>query len=188
MKLCMVTHKVVKGDGQGRVNYEITWEAIRRGHEVTLLASAIAPELACHGNVNWVPIAAQTLPLKLLQNLFFSWQSARWLQRHHHRFHVIKVNGAITKFPGHINAVHFVHSAWARSRVFKLDRSPYGLYQRMYTALNAIWEKQAFRQAELIVAVSQKIKEELIAIGVPQEKIEVIFNGVDPDEFCLGAV
>ena len=35
MKLCIVTHKVAIDDGQGRVNYEVAWEAIRRGHHVT---------------------------------------------------------------------------------------------------------------------------------------------------------
>ena len=46
MKICIVTHKIRKGDGQGRVNYEVVQEAIRRGHDLTLLASEIAPELS----------------------------------------------------------------------------------------------------------------------------------------------
>jgi hypothetical protein len=37
MKLCIVTHKVAIADGQGRVNYEVAWEAIRRGHAVITL-------------------------------------------------------------------------------------------------------------------------------------------------------
>lgn len=45
MKICIVTHKIKKGDGQGRVNYEVVMEAIRCGHQLTLLASEIAPEL-----------------------------------------------------------------------------------------------------------------------------------------------
>ena len=54
MKLCIVTHKVKKGDGQGRVNYEVAKEAIRRGHHLTLLASEIAPELQQSSQVDWV--------------------------------------------------------------------------------------------------------------------------------------
>ncbi|PSP14578.1 MAG: glycosyl transferase, partial [Cyanobacteria bacterium SW_11_48_12] len=45
MKLGIVTHSVMKGEGQGRVNYEVAREAIRRGHHLALLASRIAPEL-----------------------------------------------------------------------------------------------------------------------------------------------
>lgn len=59
MKICIVTHTVTKGDGQGRVNYEITNEAIHRGDHVTLLASSIAPELAQHSQVKWIPISVQ---------------------------------------------------------------------------------------------------------------------------------
>ncbi|HLO85497.1 MAG TPA: glycosyltransferase family 1 protein, partial [Nostocaceae cyanobacterium] len=54
MKLCIVTHKFKKGDGQGRVNYEVVKEAIRRGHQLTLLASEIDPELEQDSHVNWV--------------------------------------------------------------------------------------------------------------------------------------
>lgn len=190
MKLCIVTHQVRQGDGQGRVNYEIAYEALGRGYEVTILASAIAPELAQHSQVNWIPISVQGWPTELLRNLIFSWKSTRWLRQHHTEFDLIKVNGAITNFPGDVNAVHFVHSAWARSRVHtaKLHRNFYGFYQWMYTALNAIWEKHAFHQAQVIIAVSHKIKEELIEIGIPPQKIYVIFNGVDLNEFYPDAV
>ena len=34
MKLCIITRSVIKGDGQGRANYEIVWEAIRRQHQI----------------------------------------------------------------------------------------------------------------------------------------------------------
>ncbi|NBD17577.1 MAG: glycosyltransferase [Cyanobacteria bacterium] len=185
MKLCLVTHRVIPGDGQGRVNYEIVGEAIRRGHEVTLLASAIAPDLVQHNQINWIPIFVQGWPTELLRNLIFSWKSTLWLRQHHAEFDVIKVNGAITHFPGDVNAVHFIHSAWARSRVhtIRVHRNLYSLYQWIYTALNAAWEKHAFRRAKVIVAVSKKIKEELVAIGVPPQKIKVIFNGVDIEEF-----
>jgi hypothetical protein len=32
MRICIVTHKVINGDGQGRVNYEIAQAALRYGH------------------------------------------------------------------------------------------------------------------------------------------------------------
>jgi glycosyltransferase involved in cell wall biosynthesis len=56
----------------------------------------------------------------------------------------------------------------------------------VYTALNALWERWAFRQAETVVAVSEQVKSELMGIGVPDRKIEVVPNGVDTDEFSPG--
>ncbi|OBQ32739.1 MAG: glycosyl transferase, partial [Anabaena sp. CRKS33] len=99
-----------------------------------------------------------------------------------------KVNGAITMSAADVNAVHFVHSSWWRSPVH-ISRSRkdfYGLYQWLFTAANSYWEKQAFSQAKSIIAVSEKVAKELVSIGVPRQKIRVIVNGVDLQEFTPG--
>ncbi|WP_373541475.1 glycosyltransferase family 4 protein [Chamaesiphon sp.] len=185
MKICIVTHCVIKGDGQGRVNYEVVCETLRQGHYVTLVASAISPELEQHRQIAWVPILVKQVPTELLRNLIFSLKSAAWLRHHSPEFDVIKVNGAITSARSDLNAVHFVHSAWGRSplHVWHQKRDLYGAYQWLYTALNAYWEKTAFERAKLTIAVSEKIKQEILAIGIPVERIEVIANGVDLEEF-----
>jgi hypothetical protein len=115
MKLCIVTHKVVKGDGQGRVNYEVAWEAIRRGDQVTLLASNVAPELQQSSQVHWIYISVKGVPTELLRNLAFSWQSGNWLRKHRCELDLVMVNGAIANASGDVNAVHFVHNSWLRS-------------------------------------------------------------------------
>lgn len=87
-----------------------------------------------------------------------------------------------------VNAVHFVHSSWLRSPVHisRTRRDLYGFYQWLYTALNARWEKQAFGSAKVVVAVSEKVAQELRDIGVPKQSIRVIANGVDLEEFSPG--
>jgi glycosyltransferase involved in cell wall biosynthesis len=189
MNICIVTHKLLTGDGQGRVNYEVASAAIGRGHQLTLLASEVSPDLLKSNLVTWVPIAVKGLPTELLKNLVFSHQSAAWLARHRAEFDLIQVNGAITSAPSDVNAVHFVHSSWLKSAAHPIHqyRDLYGAYQWCYTSLNAIWEKQAFQQARQIVAVSEQVKQELVAIGVPEPKIRVIFNGVDVREFQPGS-
>lgn len=190
MKLCIVTTSVIKGDGQGRANYEIIWEAIRRGHQVTLLASQVDLELQKSDLVNWIPILLKGCPTQLLRNLFFSWKSADWLAEHRHEFDLVQVYGSITWARGDVNTAQFVHSGWLRSPVHisRQRRDLYGTYQWLYTALNAYWEKKAFLQARVVIAVSANIKQQLIDIGVPQERIQVIFNGVDVEEFSPGSV
>lgn len=198
MKLCIVTHRVIKGDGQGRVNYEITKEAIRRGHHVTLLASHVAPELQQSNQVSWISIPVQGWPTELLRNLLFAWQSTNWLRKHRSEFDLVKVNGAITEAPGDINAVHFVHRSWLRLsfkevtqqklvKTLQPRRALYQVYQWLYTALNAHWEKEAFCRAKAIVAVSEKVAKDLVEIGVSPECIRVILNGVDLQEFSPGS-
>ncbi|OYD95950.1 glycosyl transferase [Nostoc sp. 'Peltigera membranacea cyanobiont' 213] len=188
MKLCIVTHKIQKGDGQGRVNYEVANEAIRRGHQLTLLASEVAPELEDNSQVKWVRIPVKDYPTEFVRNFIFAQKSADWLRKHRSDIDLVKVNGAINLAAADVNAVHFVHSSWLRSPVHisRNRRDFYGLYQWLFTAFNARWEKQAFQKAQVVVAVSEKVAQELVNIGVPRSCIRVIINGVDLEEFAPG--
>ncbi len=188
MKLCIVTPCVVKGDGQGRVNYEIAWEAIRRGHHVTLLASRVSPQLQQHTQVNWIEIPVQGWPTYLLREIVFAWKSAQWLRKHRCEIDLVQANGAITWARGDVNLVPFVHSAWLLSplHISRVRRDFYGFYHWLYTLLNAGLEKNAFRKAKVVVAVSQRVRQELLDIGVPKECIRVILCGVDLHEFSPG--
>lgn len=185
MRLCIVTHNIIKGDGQGRANYEVVLEAIRCGHKITLIANNVSPDLQQNSHINWVYISATSLPTSLLGNLVFTWKSAEWLRSHRQEFDVVMTCGAVTSAASDVNAVHFVHSAWLKSSAHtsRLRKDLYGSYQWLFTALNANWEKKAFRQAKIVVAVSERVKQELISIGVPSERIRVVINGVDIDEF-----
>ncbi|AUB36235.1 Glycosyltransferase involved in cell wall bisynthesis [Nostoc flagelliforme CCNUN1] len=188
MKLCIVTHKIKKGDGQGRVNYEVAQEAIRRGHQLTLLASEVAPELEDNNQVNWISIPVKGYPTEFVRNFIFAQKSADWLRQHRSEIDLVKVNGAINLAAADVNAVHFVHSSWLRSPVHisRNRRDLYGFYQWLFTAFNARWEKQAFQKAQVVVAVSEKVAQELVNIGVPRSRIRVIINGVDLEEFAPG--
>lgn len=188
MKLCIVTPCVVKGDGQGRVNYEIAWEAIRRRHQVTLLASRVAPELLHNSQVNWIDISVKGWPTYLLREIVFAWKSSEWLREHRSELDLVQANGAITWAQGDVNLVPFVHSAWLRSplHISRVRRDFYGFYHWIYTVFNARLEKNAFRKAKVVVAVSQMVKKELLDIGVPEECIRVILCGVDLQEFSPG--
>ncbi len=193
MKLCIVTHRVVSGDGQGRVNYAVVQHALAAGHRVTLLASEVAPDLVQHPQVEWVALPVASIPTELLRNWVFSWRSGQWLRRHRAEFDVVKLNGAITDFPAAVNAVHFVHQDWLRfakqSRRESSTRHPLGLrglYQWIYTLLNAHWEKRAFQQATVLVAVSKQVERGLLKLGIPAVKIRVVLNGVDVVAFAPG--
>ncbi|MEH2030101.1 MAG: glycosyltransferase family 4 protein [Nostoc sp.] len=188
MKLCIITHKIKKGDGQGRVNYEVAQEAIRRGHELTLLASEVAPELEDNSQVDWIKIPVKGYPTEFVRNFIFAQKSADWLRQHRSEIDLVKVNGAINMTAADVNAVHFVHSSWLRSPVHisRNRRDLYGFYQWLFTAFNARWEKQAFQKAQVVVSVSEKVAQELVNIGVPRSRIRVIVNGVDLEEFTPG--
>jgi glycosyltransferase involved in cell wall biosynthesis len=185
MKICIVTPYVIKSDGQGRANYEIVLEAVRCHHQVCLVTRKIDPELCSNPLVEFVSLPVDKFPTELLRGIIFARKSARWLQLHRHKFDVVLACGAVTDSASDVNVIHFVHSAWLRSpaHTWKIRRNLYGAYQWLFTALNAHWEKASLQKTKIVVAVSDNIKCELNEIGVSSDRIRVIYNGVDLDEF-----
>lgn len=188
MNLALITHKVVRGEGQARVNYEIAQRAARAGWHVTLIAGKVAPELQNCLQVTWTPIPWTARCSELFGVWNFARRSAAWLRKQGGAFDVVQVNGFVTWARSDVNAVHFVHSTWRKSPFHPSRSRPglHGAYQWLFSALNARWEAKAFKQAARIVAVSERVRQELLSTGVPDAVIRVIRNGVDLDEFHPG--
>jgi glycosyltransferase involved in cell wall biosynthesis len=185
MNLTLVSHTVALNDGQGRVNYEIARGALTAGWQVTIIAMRCAEDLRRHPDVKLVFFNLEGLPTKLLRSLAFGAASALWIRRNRAKIGILHVNGGLTWASPDVNSAHFVHGAWLKNAFFPW-RKPYFTYQRIYTCVSARWELPAFLQSRLVVAVSKKVAAELRFIGVPSEKITVIYNGVDTNEFCPG--
>jgi glycosyltransferase involved in cell wall biosynthesis len=186
-RLALVSHRFQRNDGQGRVNYEIARAALDHGYELTILAAHCAEEIANHPRALFLPMGRESLPTELLRNLAFARSSARWLRRHRHELDLIQGNGFVTWEDCDIVAAHFIHAGWRKSPYYPFTSfSPYSLYQRLYTFLNSRWEKRAFLRASRVIAVSHGIATELNRLGVPPDRIEVIYNGVDTEQFFPG--
>lgn len=185
-RFTLVTHVVRRGDGQGRVNLEIVKEALRKGYRITLIADEIAPELQDDPGIKWIRVSAKGLPSQLLKELVFSFRSARAIRRHQDG--PLLSNGCITSVPAKVNACHFVHASWLASSVHTSRITPglRGRYQKLYSVVNARLEKHAYLASETVVAVSDQVKKELTAIGIPAAKVVTIHNGVDTREFAPG--
>ena len=187
MHFCVITHVVRFGDGQGRVNYEVVQELLRRGHRVTLIATTIAEELS--GRVEWVRLQPRLRKPALLNNRAFSRLAEHALRRHLSHFDAVLANGAtLRRSPHDVNVVHFVHHAWLHSpaHVSRVRRDPYGWYQWLYTRLNQRWERPALLAARRVVAVSDRVRQDLMEAGLSEKNIVVINNGVDTTEFIPG--
>jgi glycosyltransferase involved in cell wall biosynthesis len=188
LKVAIVTHVVRHNDGQGRVNHEIARAALDENIGVTLVASHVAPDLLAHPNVRWVPMKiGRWWPTNLLRQQVFALKSALWLRAHRREFDVLHVNGFITWMPADVNTSHFVHSGWYGSKYypFGLTKGVWSAYQSVYTRCNALLERWAYRRSKVITAVSQKVADEIRAIGLtPDNRVDVIYNGVDTQGFA----
>ncbi|WP_213778673.1 glycosyltransferase family 4 protein [Caballeronia sp. dw_276] len=186
MRIAIVTHVVRHNDGQGRVNYEIARAALAEGHQVTLLASHVAPELASETRLRWVAIkVGRFWPTKLFKQQVFALKTAIWLKKHKKEYDVLHVNGFISWAKADVNTAHFVHGGWLRSPYypFKLTGGLWSAYQVIYSHVNAKLEHWAYQRSKIIAAVSEKVAIEIRANGTQSERIEVVYNGVDTSAF-----
>jgi glycosyltransferase involved in cell wall biosynthesis len=187
-RLAFISHHFRQNDGQGRVNYEVVKAALEKGSKVTILAISCDDELARHPNCNFVQMGSDSLPTELIRNLVFAKASAKWLRRNRSQVDLVLANGFVTWEPCDLVAAHFVHAAWYKSNWYPFRKfAPYALYQWLYTVLNVRWEKRAFLRAKHVIAVSNLLVNELIDIGVAREKIEVVINGIDIEQFRPGS-
>lgn len=189
MRIALLTHKIGHQDGQGRVNYEIVQAALAQGHHVTIFAEFCSDEIAAHPHAQFIQARRRRIPTQMARNLYYAWKSARWLKRHRAEFDIVQANGFVTWEPADVVAVHFVHSAWLTNPWYPFRWSsfrPYAYYQRLLTLMNAHFERKVFREAKTIVAVSRFTAGEVAALGIPQNKISVVLNGVDVEEFRPG--
>jgi len=189
MTVALVTHNVLRGDGQGRVNYELTRYLLERGVDVTLVADQVASELQERG-ATWIPVELSRF--ERTAALFKVWGFARRADRILREIRgdvdVIIGCGVTLGVPHDINVVHFSYGGWRRSPYHAIRTNPSlnSAYQWVFTIANDRWERETLRNARRVVAVSQMVKDELLASGFSGDSIDVVINGVDTDEFCPG--
>jgi glycosyltransferase involved in cell wall biosynthesis len=186
MRICFVTHMVKKGDGQGRVNYEVILEALKQGHKIVIISAELSEELQEHDQVEWIKINLRKIPTALLRYQLFAILSAVWIWMNKRELELIVVNGFITYARSDINCIHFVHSAWVKSKYhpYREQKNIKGIYQLIYNSLNAVLERHALKRTNQVIAVSEQVKQELVQdAGVDYQRISVISNGVDLNEF-----
>lgn len=186
MRVLLISHNVVRGDGQGRVNLELARDLVAHGHQLTLLADRVDAGLVQQG-AQWVPIHPLLDRPNLVKTPLFASIANRWVRRRRHHFDLIVANGYVLTEPHHVNISHFVHGAQRAIRHESSSSSRVrAVYQNVYQGLNARQEKRSYGAASVVVAISHAVQRELIGIGVPQDRIRVIHNGVDTEEFRPG--
>ncbi len=189
MRLAVVTHNVVKGDGQGRANYEIVRHALQNGVSVELVADRVDEDLLEAG-ARWTKVQPKTLrKLNLVKVWEFARQASSALKQLG-PMDIVHGYGYSLDMPHQVNTSQFVHSAWIKSPVHtaRQQHNLYGAYQWLYSTMNAKWEREAYGRAGTVVAASSTVRRELSELGVPDERLRVIWNGADLTEFHPGEV
>ena len=97
---------------------------------------------------------------------------------------LVVANGAVLDIHMRsIFAISCMAPGCSEAHVSRLHKGPYGWYQAAFSWCNARWEKQTYLNATTVVAVSEKVRRELITVGIPSNRIQTILNGVDMGNF-----
>jgi glycosyltransferase involved in cell wall biosynthesis len=188
MRIAVVTHNVLKGDGQGRANLEIVRYARKQGAEITLFADRVEPGLEDEG-IRWVRIQPRIRSNWLMHGLDFMMKANALIRKEHHKFDIIHGYGASFTGRQTLNTSQFVHAAWIRNPMhpYKQSHGFYKLYQYLYSIVNIYEERIVYKNTDIIVSASSTVRKELEKyVGIPESKIRTILNGADPEEFYPG--
>jgi glycosyltransferase involved in cell wall biosynthesis len=190
LRIALVSRRVLRTEGQGRVNNEIVRHAVGRGHTFTVVSEQISEELLGLSSVTWQKIAVPRLPTQLLRNIVFCALTTAWVLRNRRHFDLVQMDGFASFARSDVNVAHYVHSDWLRSKALWSDsfRSARGFYQLIYATANSFFEKGAFRRTRYGVAVCEGVKDGMVRLGMPAERVAVISNGVEMHEGPRSAI
>ncbi len=184
LKIAIVTHNIIKRDGQGRVNCELVKYLAARGHEVHLYANRVSQDLLELDNIIYHYVSILIEKPNLIKGIIFLLRVTWRLSKSH--YDIVHLNGTVSLTPYDVNTCHLCHSAWAEvSDEINQEKGLIKIYYWLYTRFNVWLERIIYHKRKgLVIAVSKKVKTELISkAGVLKKKIRVIPNGVNTEEF-----
>jgi glycosyltransferase involved in cell wall biosynthesis len=175
----LVAADFIKTGGMDRANYALAEYLASQGRAVTLVAYRVAPELLAHENVKFVQVP------KLLNSYALSEPLIRAVGRQQAKRSAqqaarVLVNGG-NCFWNDINWVHYVHAAYQPASYTGWLRS---LKQRYAYQTSCQDERASLQAAKVIIANSKQTRQDLIEkLNIPQDRIQVIYLGIDPALF-----
>jgi glycosyltransferase involved in cell wall biosynthesis len=175
----LIAGDFVSTGGMDRANLALASYLARQGGPVHLVAHRVADELLGFPNVRFVrvpkPAGAYMLGEPLLDGM-----GRLWAQRTLAEGGEVLANGGNCAVPA-ANWVHYVHGAYRPEGSGSLLRRLKG---RVSHRLYLRGERQALRRARVIIANSERTKEDLVAAtGASPERVHVIYYGIDPERF-----
>jgi glycosyltransferase involved in cell wall biosynthesis len=178
VRITLVSHDFISGEGQGEVTRRIAASMARRGHSVHVVGHRIEPGLSQQRGVTAHFVDVPRTRPAILKEVWFMLRSAAVIRREGLQGTVIHGQGDVTLVRHHVNTIHFAHGSFRR--VTRQLGMRLGLHHALYHAIHARLEGVAFRRcAGSLVAVSEKVRRELGAAGYGAGRVRIIRHGVD---------
>src|SRR5437867_2029256 len=173
LDVAVVTHNVVRQDGQGRVMVEVVRALLQRGHDLTVYSRAVAPELA--GDVRFHRLPRPPGP-GLTDDLVLLAAATGSLRRAHHDVTCVMGPCALPR-PPFVYYAQFSQAGWRQSWTGGHRPSRYHL---VHSGVGSRLERYVSARATKVVTCSSRVGAEL---GVDLDRLTVVPNGVVLEEF-----
>ena len=175
----LVSATFAKTGGQDRANFALAAYLAACGAELHIVAHRYGG-VAASGSRVIHHRASRLFGSDFLGEPVLRWHGARWARRLAARGAQVVVNGGNCPWPG-VNWVHYVHAAHDRSG------EGGGLRGVRWSLMHRQWlrdERSALERARLIIANSERTASDLVErVGVPADRIRVVYYGIDADRF-----
>lgn len=175
----IVAADFVETGGMDVANHALATYLADQGRDVHLVAHSVAEDLSKRANVTVHhvrrPLGSYVLGEPLLDRV-----GRFWARRIEKRGGHVVVNGGNCQWPD-ANWVHYVHAAYSPQQAVSAARR---LKVRLGHRLSLAGERKAFAQARVVIADSQRTKNDVIDyFGVPAQRVHTIYYGINPDKF-----
>jgi glycosyltransferase involved in cell wall biosynthesis len=176
--VAIVAGDFVRTGGMDRANFALADYLGRSGYTVELVAHRVASELASSPGIRFrrvpKPLGSYSLGEPLLDLV-----GRRAASTARARGGVTIVNGG-NCLAAPVNWVHYVHAAYRPSS----GRAARGVVHSLLDYRSRSRERKALRLARLVIANSTATRRVLIEeLGVPAERVVVVYYGMDASEF-----
>lgn len=179
MKIALVADYIWKKGGTSLFFYHLAKYFSLR-HDVHLFANKVDEEIRKNENITIHKISP-FVPVELFECIIFFLLCSIKLKKA--KYDIIHTAGTAA-YGANIISCHLIHSAYEKC-VFKTKKSRLkDIYHFIYTKFNSLLEKLIFkRNRNRFIAISHKIEKELETFGVPQDRVSLIYRGVDLQEY-----
>jgi glycosyltransferase involved in cell wall biosynthesis len=158
-----------------RANYALASYMARAGHQVTLVAHRVAPELLALPGV-----IVRLVRKPLGSNFLGQWPLAHAGQAMVRAGNIVVSNGSSCP-TADVNWVHYLHAAYRPRVAASLFRRLKGWIEY---PLNIRAERTALRAARLVVCNSEFTRRQVVELcGLDADTVITIYYGSDPDQF-----
>lgn len=184
LKILFISHEFNNySNGEIKFIYNLALHFLEKGNEVHLLGFGADPEII-EKKAEFHRIKRIIERPHFLKSLIFLIFSTIFVLRNRKKFDLIHASGPNVFAYHHINTCQFVHSAYKRYLKFFKFPLIKKIYYYFFHNFFSFLEKLIYKKSKIIIAVSEKIKKELINFAkVNPSKIEIIYNGINPSEF-----